>query len=182
MEYGILNMKYELRLRLRILRRRLVRRPRQMFMLGVVRVLASRRFAPILLEAGVVDFLQPDARSVEADDCVLADELEEIPPVFLARAMSILVSQMREHPGLLFRRNLHKSAPEQVAGMRVNPSGPVTKAILQIWIAEDYEIDELADAGFLRSRRGVRGDDQLAESRNDLVFIAGEKLRVIYVL
>src|SRR5262245_29162222 len=85
-----------------------IARRRQMFMLRVVRMLASGRFAPILLEARVLDLLQPDARSVKTDDCIFADDAEEVPPVFLARAMMILVSQMSEHPGLLFGRYFEK--------------------------------------------------------------------------
>src|SRR5215468_11759123 len=103
----------------------LVARRRQVFMFGIVEVRASRRFAPILLEAGIGDLLQPDARSVESYDGVLSDEIEEITTVLLSRAMTILVGQMSEHLGLLFGRNFEKPASEQVAGMRVNPPDPI---------------------------------------------------------
>src|SRR5262245_26892015 len=75
---------------------RSIARRRQTFMLRVVEVRASRRFAPILLEAGIAYLLQPDARSVEAYDGVLSDEIEEVTTVLLSRAMTILVSQMSE--------------------------------------------------------------------------------------
>src|SRR5215813_3607760 len=107
-------------------------------------MLASGGLAPILLEARVLDLLQPDPRSIEADDGVLADEAEKVPPVLFTSAMMILVSQMSERLGLLLWRNFEKPASEQITGMRVNPSDSVPEAILQIRVAEDHEINELA--------------------------------------
>src|SRR5215475_15843919 len=89
---------------------------------------------------------------------------------------------MSEHLGLLFGLNFEKPATEQVAGMRVNPPDPIPKAILQVLIAEDYEINELADACLPRPRRAVSRDDQLREPRNDLVLVAGEKLRSVGIV
>src|SRR5262245_1628489 len=70
---------------------RSIARRRQTFMLRIVEERATWRFAPILLEAGIADLLQPDARSVEAYDSVLADEIEEVTTVLLSRSMTILV-------------------------------------------------------------------------------------------
>src|SRR5262245_26432544 len=66
--------------------------------------------------------------------------------------------------------------------MRVNPTDPIPKAILQALIAEDYEINELANACLPRPRRAVSRDDQLGEPRNDLVLVAGEKLRFVGIV
>src|SRR5215510_1787850 len=66
--------------------------------------------------------------------------------------------------------------------MRVNPPDPIPKAILQALIAEDYEINELADACLPRPRRAVSRDDQLGEPRNHLVLVAGEKLRFVGIV
>src|SRR5262245_27603487 len=66
--------------------------------------------------------------------------------------------------------------------MRVNPTDPIPKAILQALIAEDYEINELADACLPRPRRAVSRNDQLGEPRYDLVLVAGEKLRFVGIV
>src|SRR5262245_40477165 len=150
-----------------------------MFMFGIVRVLASWRFPPILFEAGVFDLLQPDARSVEADDCILAYELEEVAPVLLSRAMAIFISQVGQPFGLPLGRDFQKPASEQVTGVRVNPPDSIAEAVLQTRIAVDDEINELADALLPRSGRAVSGNDHLGEPRNDLVLLAGEKLRFV---
>src|SRR5262245_50533751 len=89
---------------------------------------------------------------------------------------------MSEHLGLLFGLNFEKPLSEQVAGMRVNPPDPIPKAILQALIAEDYEINELVDACLPRPRRAVSRDDQLGEPRNDIVLVAGEKLRFVGIV
>src|SRR5688572_33493337 len=102
-----------------------------MFMFRIVEMRASRRFTPILLEAGILNLFQPNARGVEADHGVLADLLEEIPSILLSRSMTILIGQSVEHLDLLIGGDLEKTPPEQIAGVRINPPDSIPKAVLE---------------------------------------------------
>src|SRR5688572_16788670 len=58
-------------------------------------------------------------------------------------------------------------------------SSPTRKYTLLFLVMGDHEVDELGDAGFARARRLVAWNDQLRQSFDERVVLAGEELRCV---
>src|SRR5262250_2512114 len=116
-------------------------------MLRVITVGAPGRFR-VELESGVVQLLEASARSVEAHDRVLPDQLEELAAFCLARPELLFVGQVLQDFGLILSAQVAEGLSVKLLGASIQPRQSIAKAVLDARVTEGHEIDELAYARF----------------------------------
>ncbi len=137
----------------------------------VGRVGAAGRFG-VEAKAGIVEFLHAGAGGVVTHDRVLAQEMEEGAPVFLAGSMFSAIGERSEDFDLLFRGGCEERGAVKAAGVGVDPIQAVTERELKSGIGGRHDVDELGGAGGSGS-----GQDDLRQAIEQAEFGGGEEAR-----
>src|SRR6266446_2141889 len=135
------------------------------------------RGLPVDPKPRIVELLQADLGGVEAHQGVLADEPEELPALFLSRAVAIPVGELAQQLALSLLLQRAEGPAEEPLPVGVEPGQAVPEAELHPGIARDHEVDELGDPRLASPGGAVAGNDQLGQALDRRVLFRGEEAR-----